>query len=87
MAQQLAEVCGPREADGYRRFVAYARRLWRLQRADFIERAVMIDERRPKFFCLNSTKHTDIPLEVQAVEVKRLLTSLFPFPSPFERDS
>lgn len=38
MAEQLARVCGPREADGYRRFVAYARRLWRLQRDDFIDR-------------------------------------------------
>jgi phytoene desaturase len=38
MAQHVAEVCGPREADGYRRFVAYARKLWRLQRHDFIER-------------------------------------------------
>lgn len=38
MAAHVAEVCGPREADGYLRFVAYTRRLWRLQRADFIER-------------------------------------------------
>jgi phytoene desaturase len=38
MAQHLAEVCGAQEADGYRRFVAYLRRLWRLQRAGFIER-------------------------------------------------
>lgn len=38
MAQHLAEVCGPREAEGYRRYVGWARRLWRLQRADFIER-------------------------------------------------
>jgi phytoene desaturase len=38
MAQHLAEVCGPREADGYLRFVDYARRLWLLQRDDFIAR-------------------------------------------------
>jgi phytoene desaturase len=38
MAAEVADVCGPREADGYRRFVAYARRLWELERADFIER-------------------------------------------------
>src|SRR5262245_64051531 len=38
MAVEVADVCGPREADGYRRFVAYARRLWELERADFIER-------------------------------------------------
>lgn len=38
MATEIAAVCGPGEADGYRRFVAYARRLWELERADFIER-------------------------------------------------
>ncbi|WP_144121196.1 phytoene desaturase family protein [Catellatospora sichuanensis] len=38
MAEEIAQVCGPREADGYRRFVAYARRLWELERHDFIER-------------------------------------------------
>jgi phytoene desaturase len=38
MAQQVAEVCGPREAAGYLRFVDHARRLWQLQRRDFIER-------------------------------------------------
>lgn len=37
MAEEVARVCGPREADGYRRFVAYARRLWQLERTDFIE--------------------------------------------------
>jgi phytoene desaturase len=38
MAGEVSRVCGPREADGYLRFVEYARRLWRLQRADFIDR-------------------------------------------------
>lgn len=38
MAEEVARVCGPREADGYLRFTEYTRRLWRLQRADFIER-------------------------------------------------
>ncbi|NUT08455.1 MAG: phytoene desaturase [Hamadaea sp.] len=38
MADEIARVCGVREADGYRRFAAYARRLWELERADFIER-------------------------------------------------
>lgn len=38
MAAEIARVCGPREADGYLRFVDYARELWRLERADFIER-------------------------------------------------
>jgi phytoene desaturase len=38
MAEEVSRVCGPREADGYLRFVAYAGDLWRLERADFIER-------------------------------------------------
>jgi phytoene desaturase len=38
MAGHVAEVCGGREAGGYLRFVAYARRLWELQRDDFIGR-------------------------------------------------
>jgi phytoene desaturase len=38
MAAEVARVCGPREADGYRRFVEYTRWLWSVQRADFIER-------------------------------------------------
>jgi phytoene desaturase len=38
MAAEIGRVCGPREADGYLRFVDFARRLWRLERADFIER-------------------------------------------------
>jgi phytoene desaturase len=38
MAGEVSRVCGPREADGYLRFVDYARELWRLERADFIDR-------------------------------------------------
>ncbi|GAB4105064.1 phytoene desaturase family protein [Micromonospora taraxaci] len=38
MAAEISRACGPREADGYLRFVDYARELWRLERADFIER-------------------------------------------------
>jgi len=38
MAGEIARVCGSREADGYLRYVAHARRLWQLQRRDFIER-------------------------------------------------
>jgi phytoene desaturase len=38
MAGEVSRVCGPREADGYLRFVDYARHLWRLERRDFIER-------------------------------------------------
>src|SRR4051812_48680731 len=38
MAAEISRVCGPREADGYLRFVDFARRLWRLERLDFIDR-------------------------------------------------
>jgi phytoene desaturase len=38
MADQIAAVCGPEEASGYLRFVEFARRLWRLERDDFIGR-------------------------------------------------
>ncbi|GGK95512.1 phytoene desaturase family protein [Mangrovihabitans endophyticus] len=38
MAAEISRVCGPREADGYLRFVDFARRLWRLERTDFIDR-------------------------------------------------
>jgi phytoene desaturase len=38
MAAEIARVCDQREADGYLRFVAWARRLWQLERADFIDR-------------------------------------------------
>ena len=38
MADEIARVCGPAEADGYRRFVAFASDLWRLERDDFIAR-------------------------------------------------
>ena len=38
MADEIARVCGPAEADGYRRFIAFAGDLWRLERDDFIAR-------------------------------------------------
>jgi phytoene desaturase len=38
MADEVARVCGPREADRYLRFVDHASRLWRLERRDFVER-------------------------------------------------
>jgi phytoene desaturase len=38
MAAEIARLCGPREADGYLRFVDFARRLWRLERDHFIGR-------------------------------------------------
>jgi phytoene desaturase len=38
MAAEIARTCGDREAGGYLRFADHARRLWLLQRKDFIER-------------------------------------------------
>jgi phytoene desaturase len=38
MAEEIGRVCGAREAAGYRRFVAFASELWRLERDDFIAR-------------------------------------------------
>jgi phytoene desaturase len=38
MAAEISRVCGPQEADGYLRYVDFARGLWELQRGDFIDR-------------------------------------------------
>ena len=40
MAAEVAALCGPREADGYRRYVAFVSRLYRLEMRDFIDRNV-----------------------------------------------
>jgi phytoene desaturase len=38
MTAEISRVCGPREADGYLRFVDFARGLWQLERDNFIDR-------------------------------------------------
>ena len=38
MAAELASVCGPRDADGYRRYVAFVTRLYELEMRGFIDR-------------------------------------------------
>lgn len=38
MAAEIAAVCGPREADGYRRFVAFVSQLYRVEMSTFIDR-------------------------------------------------
>jgi phytoene desaturase len=40
MAEEVARVCGPREADGYRRFVSFVSDLYRLEMRDFIDRNI-----------------------------------------------
>ncbi len=37
-AGEIARLCGPREADGFRRFVRFATRLYRYEMTDFIDR-------------------------------------------------
>lgn len=54
MTEEISRVCGPREAEGYRRFVAFASELWRLERDDFIARNLdtPLDLIRPTLFRL-----------------------------------
>ncbi|MBA2767785.1 MAG: phytoene desaturase [Sporichthyaceae bacterium] len=40
MASEVARVCGPQEADGYRRFVRFVSELYRLEMRDFIDRNI-----------------------------------------------
>jgi len=40
MADEIARVCGPREAAGYQRYVAFVSELYRLEMRDFIDRNV-----------------------------------------------
>jgi phytoene desaturase len=40
MADEVARVCGRREADGYRRFVSFVSELYRLEMRDFIDRNI-----------------------------------------------
>lgn len=42
-------------------------------------------DKRPHFFCLNSSRHRDIPPDEQRRNISDLLERLLPFPSPFER--
>ncbi len=53
-------------------------------RADMARRVHDIVSRRPTYFCLNATLHTDIDHARQAAVVRSLLDSLYPIPSPFE---
>ena len=40
MAQEISQVVGPAEADGYRRYVAFVSQLYRLEMSDFIDRNI-----------------------------------------------
>lgn len=54
-------------------------------RRDYASRFSSIVKQRPKFFCINSTRHTEVALEDQAANVRGLLEAFLPLPSPFER--
>lgn len=53
-------------------------------RLNWYPRAAALLERRPKFFCVNVTRHQEIPLAEQSTNVRALLEALFPRPSSFE---
>ena len=54
MADEISRVCGPREVDGYRKFVRFASELWRLERDEFVGRNLdsPLDLVRPSLFQL-----------------------------------
>ena len=54
-------------------------------RQDWSDRCERIRRRRPHFYCLNSTRLQDIPLEEQSHRVASLLEAVLPFPSSFEQ--
>lgn len=53
-------------------------------RADVDQRFGEILQRRPTFFCLNSTLHSAVDLAEQSRRITELLEQVFPHPSPFE---
>jgi hypothetical protein len=53
-------------------------------RTNSAERFRQILRRRPTFFCLNATRHTEIDLVTQAANVREFLSSAFPSPAPWE---
>jgi hypothetical protein len=52
---------------------------------DWEERRDRILEKRPKFICVNATRHRHYDLEEQERNLRSLLDGLFPVPSRFER--
>jgi hypothetical protein len=54
-------------------------------RHDALERYQQILAQRPKFFCLNATRHDDIELRVQAAQLARFLEVGFPAAAPWEK--
>jgi hypothetical protein len=55
-------------------------------RLDSRQKYGTIMARRPKFFCLNSTRYHEIELDVQAREITRFMKTVFPVAAPWEVD-
>ena len=53
-------------------------------RADSLDRFQQILHRPPKFFCLNTTRHTEVDLAAQACNLEKFFTSAFPDPADWE---
>ena len=53
-------------------------------RANWHTRTKKILKHRPKFICMNATRHAEIPMETQQRNLQTFLSSILPFPSQFE---
>ena len=53
-------------------------------RADSLDRFQQILHHPPKFFCLNTTRHTEVDLAAQARNLERFFTAAFPDPAEWE---
>lgn len=54
-------------------------------KSDFFKRLSKISKNRPKFFCINATKHREIELNKQAYIIENFLQEMYPFKGPFEK--
>jgi hypothetical protein len=55
-------------------------------RRDSVERFERILRKQPTFFCLNVTRHTEVPLAEQARHLHEFLSAALPVPAPWEVD-
>lgn len=53
-------------------------------RADSLDRFQQILHRPPKFYCLNTTRHTEVDLAAQARNLENFFTAAFPDPADWE---
>jgi hypothetical protein len=52
--------------------------------ADFEARLAAMDHSDATFFCLNATRHADVPLDQQEILLKQFLDESYPVPTPYE---